>query len=249
MTENGTIGLALAAGLGKRMNSDMPKVMHEAGGKAMVLHCADLMAELGLSRSIIVLGHKSELVRAILPPGVEVALQPEQKGTGHAVMCAAPLIENHEGTLLLLYGDVPLLRADTLRALMREHSEKGAAATVLTTFMDDPSGYGRVVRGKGGLVEKIVEHKDASPGELQIKEINSGIYCFNNQALMGALKKLTNNNAQGEYYVTDTISILREAGGLIAAVVAADPCEVMGVNNLDELAFADRVLRSRGLPG
>jgi bifunctional UDP-N-acetylglucosamine pyrophosphorylase/glucosamine-1-phosphate N-acetyltransferase len=224
----------------------MPKVLHEAGGRPLVMYCVQLMKELGMMRSIVVLGHKHELVRAVLPDYIEVALQPEQLGTGHAVMCAAPLFSDFKGTLLLLYGDVPLLRTETLRKLMSAHAETGAAITVLTTLLDDPSGYGRIVRGTDGLVERIVEHKDATEDERAIKEINSGIYCFRTPLLLDALKQLKNDNAQGEYYVTDTVGILRGMGYPIAAVIAEDSDEVLGVNNLDELAYVDRVIRSRG---
>jgi len=239
------IGLALAAGMGKRMNSDLPKVLHEAAGQPLVLYCVDLMSALGATRKIVVLGHKHELVRAVLPDSVEVALQPQQLGTGHAVMCAAPLFEGFEGTLLLLYGDVPLLREETLRELIKEHEQSDAAVTVLTTMLEDPTGYGRMIRGEDGLVLKIVEHKDASPEELAVKEMNSGIYCFKTPLLLDALKQLNNNNAQGEYYVTDTVQILKNAGHVVAAVVADDPDEVMGVNNLDELAKVNDILLSR----
>lgn len=245
MNKKSVIGVSLAAGMGKRMKSDLPKVLHEAGGKPLVMYCVELMKKLELDRSIVVLGYKHELVRAVLPPWVEVALQPEQLGTGHAVMCAAPLIGDFDGTIMLLYGDVPLLRASTMRKLMEEHYARDAAVTVLTTLLDDPTGYGRMIRGAGGLVEKIVEHKDATEEERKVREINSGIYCFKAPLLMESLKKVKNENVQGEYYVTDTVAILKDMGHIVAAVVAEDSGEVLGVNNLDELELVGRIVRER----
>jgi bifunctional UDP-N-acetylglucosamine pyrophosphorylase / glucosamine-1-phosphate N-acetyltransferase len=184
-------------------------------------------------------------VRAVLPPHVEVALQSPQLGTGHAVQCAAPLFKDCKGTLLLLYGDVPLLRAETLRSLMREHFDTGAAATMITTLLPDPSGYGRIIRDEAGSVSRIVEHKDASEEQRLIREINSGIYCFEIPPLLDALAMLSNDNKQGEYYVTDTVGILRSKGLKVSAFVAEEPFEVLGINNLDELGAADKILAAR----
>lgn len=243
--ETEIIGLCLAAGKGTRMKSDLPKVLHEIGGRPMVLYVTDLMSDLGLSKQIVVVGYKHELVEAVLPPDVDAALQAEQNGTGHAVQCAAPLFLHSSGTLLLLYGDVPLLRKETLLTLIETHNKTNAAATMLTVNLDDPAGYGRVVRGADGGVLAIVEHKDADEQQRAINEINTGIYCFQIPPLLASLDQLKNDNAQGEYYVTDCVGLLREAGHAVAAVVAEDPNEVLGVNNLDELDYCGRVLEER----
>ena len=240
------IGLALAAGKGTRMKSDLPKVLHAVGGKPMVLYVTDLMMALDLARSIVVVGYRHELVEAVLPPDVGVALQLEQNGTGHAVQCAAPLFRDSRGTLLLLYGDVPLLRLETIRRLLREHFASGAAVTMLTTLLADPTGYGRVIRDTNGLVSGIIEHKDATEEQRHIHEINTGIYCFRIPDLLPVLEQLSNDNAQGEYYITDAVGLLRAAGKIVAAVAAKDSSEVLGVNTLDELRDAGEILQRRG---
>ena len=243
--KNELIGLVLAAGKGKRMKSDLPKVLHQVGARPMVLYCTDIMEQLALHRRIVVVGHKADLVRDVLPTGVDTVLQEEQLGTGHAVQCAAHKFNDSQGALVLLYGDVPLLRAETIRNLIDQHTDSGAAATILTTELDDPTGYGRVLRDAQGAVTALVEHKDATDEQLRIREINTGIGCFRIPLLLRALDMLSNDNAQGEYYVTDCVGILREQGHPVSAVIAPDSTEVLGVNNLDELAFCEKVLKQR----
>jgi bifunctional UDP-N-acetylglucosamine pyrophosphorylase/glucosamine-1-phosphate N-acetyltransferase len=246
MTHNNEIiGVALAAGRGTRMSGDLPKVLHTLAGKPLVLYVTDLMKSLGLSRSIVVTGYKHELVDAVLPEDVNVAYQEQQLGTGHAVQCAAPLFRDSSGTLLLLYGDVPLLRASTLRAMLDEHARADASVTMLTALMEDPTGYGRVLRDPDGSVRGIIEHKDASDEQKFINEINTGIYCFSIPDLLRILSRLSNNNVQGEYYITDAVGILRHEDKTVAALTAADPIEIQGVNTDLDLATLEKALKER----
>jgi bifunctional UDP-N-acetylglucosamine pyrophosphorylase/glucosamine-1-phosphate N-acetyltransferase len=243
--DNELIGVALAAGKGTRMSGDLPKVLHTLAGKPLVLFVTDLMDSLNLDRRIVVTGYRHELVEAVLPGGVGVAYQEQQLGTGHAVQCAAPLFRDSAGTLLLLYGDVPLLRAETLRAMLDEHAATGAAVTMLSARLDDPTGYGRVLRGPGGEVLGIIEHKDASEEQKRITEINTGIYCFRIPDLLRILTRLGNDNAQGEYYITDTVGMLRAEGKTVAALTCEDPVEIQGVNTDADLANLEALYRQR----
>ncbi|MDF2684691.1 MAG: glmU, partial [Brevibacillus sp.] len=194
--------VVLAAGQGTRMKSKLYKVLHPVCGKPMVQHVVDTMASMQVEDIVVVVGHGADAVRAKLGEGVAYALQEEQLGTAHAVQQAAPFLQDKEGTTFLLYGDVPLLSAETLSALLTYHEEQQAAATVLTAVLSDPTGYGRIVRDEAGEVLRIVEHKDASSEERAIREINTGIYCYDNQKLWKALAQVKNDNVQGEYYVT-----------------------------------------------
>jgi bifunctional UDP-N-acetylglucosamine pyrophosphorylase/glucosamine-1-phosphate N-acetyltransferase len=237
--------VVLAAGQGTRMKSKLYKVLHPVCGKPMVQHVVDTLASMRVENVVVVVGHGADAVRATLGERVTYALQAEQLGTAHAVQQAVPFLEDKEGTTFILYGDTPLLSAETLTSLLQYHEQQQAAATVLTAVFADPTGYGRIVRNDAGEVLRIVEHKDASPEERAIREINTGIYCFDNQKLLQALKQVKNDNAQGEYYVTDCIGILREAGEKVAAFEAADPDETMGVNDRVQLAEAEAYMRKR----
>ncbi|MFD2370154.1 bifunctional UDP-N-acetylglucosamine diphosphorylase/glucosamine-1-phosphate N-acetyltransferase GlmU [Brevibacillus sp. GCM10020057] len=237
--------VVLAAGQGTRMKSKLYKVLHPVCGKPMVQHVVDTMASMQVEDIVVVVGHGADAVRATLGEGVAYALQEEQLGTAHAVQQAAPFLHDKEGTTLLLYGDVPLLSAETLSALLTYHEEQQAAATVLTAVLSDPTGYGRIVRDEAGEVLRIVEHKDAAAEERAIREINTGIYCYDNQKLWKALAQVKNDNAQGEYYVTDVVGILRDAGEKVAAFEAADPDETMGVNDRVQLSEAEAYMRRR----
>ncbi|KQL46996.1 bifunctional N-acetylglucosamine-1-phosphate uridyltransferase/glucosamine-1-phosphate acetyltransferase [Brevibacillus choshinensis] len=237
--------VVLAAGQGTRMKSKLYKVLHPVCGKPMVQHVVDTMASMQVEDIVVVVGHGADAVRAKLGEDVAYALQEEQLGTAHAVQQAAPFLQDKEGTTFLLYGDVPLLSAETLSALLTYHEEQQAAATVLTAVLSDPTGYGRIVRDEAGEVLRIVEHKDASDEERAIQEINTGIYCYDNQKLWKALTQVKNDNVQGEYYVTDVVGILRDAGEKVTAFEAADPDETMGVNDRVQLSEAEAYMRRR----
>lgn len=227
------------------MKSKLYKVLHPVCGKPMVQHVVDTLASMRVEDVVVVVGHGADTVQAALGDRVKYALQSEQLGTAHAVQQAAPLLQGKEGTTFILYGDVPLLSQETLTELMRFHEEQQAAATVLTAVLPDPTGYGRIVRNAAGEVVKIVEHKDASEEVRAIKEINTGIYCFDNQKLWNTLAQVKNDNVQGEYYVTDCIGILRDAGEKVVAFEARDPDETMGVNDRAQLSEAEAYMRKR----
>jgi len=226
----------LAAGKGKRMQSDLPKVLHEVGGRPMVSRVIDTVRTLSPDRIVLVVGYQADLVKeTIRDDDVSFALQSEQLGTGHAVMQAQDDLAGASGTVVVLNGDVPGLRPETLRNLVDFHESEGATATVLTARLDDPSGYGRIVRGADGRFERIVEHRDASPEELSIDEINSGMFCFDKDALFEALTSTDRDNAQNEYYLTDVIEVLSSNGASVRAYCVDDSSEVAGVNDAAEL--------------
>jgi bifunctional UDP-N-acetylglucosamine pyrophosphorylase/glucosamine-1-phosphate N-acetyltransferase len=237
--------VVLAAGQGTRMKSKLYKVLHPVCGKPMVQHVVDTLASMRVEDVVVVVGHGADTVQATLGERVAYALQKEQLGTAHAVQQAASFLQAKEGTTFILYGDVPLLSEETLTALLHFHEDQKAAATVLTAVLPDPTGYGRIVRNDSGEVMEIVEHKDASDEVRAIKEINTGIYCFDNQKLWNALVQVKNDNVQGEYYVTDCIGILRQAGEKVVAFEAADPDETMGVNDRAQLSEAEAYMRKR----
>ena len=236
----------MAAGKGKRMKSDLPKVLHKLGGKPMVEYVIDTAWKVGADRVILVVGHKWERAQNSLKHlKVEFVIQMDQLGTGHAVLQTQKLLSDFEGDVLVLSGDVPLLRVDTLKKLLNEHREKKAVATVLTAIFDHPAGYGRIVRGENGLVQEIVEEKDASADQKEIKEINTGTFAFDSSSLFSVLEKVTNDNKQGEYYLTDTIKLLQDLKLPICGVVASDPPETLGINSIEELKKAEKILIAR----
>ncbi len=235
----------LAAGKGTRMKSSLPKVLHKVGGKEMLAHVLDAAKEAGAKRSIVVVGFGAEMVKQAFAENAEFVTQKEQLGTAHAVLQAKPLLENEKGTILVLCGDTPLLTGRLLKKLTEEHKASGAKATVLTALMPDATGYGRVIRKADGTVEKIVEHKDATEKERAVLEINSGIYCFEAPDLFAALKDVRSDNAQGEYYLPDVLSILKKKGELISCVLADDYEETLGVNSRIQLASSEKILRRR----
>ena len=239
------ITVILAAGKGTRMKSKLPKVLHRAAGKPMLQHVIDAADAAGARRNIVVTGFGGETVRRAIGDSVEYVEQKEQLGTGHAVLQTKPLLGGEHGTIMVLCGDTPLLTAELLARFHEEHVQAGAKASVLTAIMPNAKGYGRVVRRDNGEVLKIVEHKDATEEERQIHEVNAGIYCFDAQALFSALAKVTNDNAQGEYYLPDVLSILRDAGEKIWAVTADDYESTLGINSRSQLAIAERILRRR----
>ncbi|MBG0916210.1 bifunctional UDP-N-acetylglucosamine diphosphorylase/glucosamine-1-phosphate N-acetyltransferase GlmU [Exiguobacterium sp. SRB7LM] len=235
----------LAAGKGTRMKSKLYKVLHPVLGKPMVEHVVDQLDQIGVSRQIVIVGHGAEAVQDTLGTRVEYAVQEEQLGTGHAVQMAEAELAGKSGATLVVCGDTPLLTAETLEALLAHHEAQQAKVTVLTAIADDATGYGRVVRGEDGNVTKVVEHKDASEAELAINEINTGTYVFDNELLFDALKQVGNNNAQGEYYLPDVISIVKEAGEVVAAHTAPTFDETIGVNDRVALSQAEAIMRKR----
>lgn len=239
------MAIVLAAGQGKRMKSKLYKVLHSVSGKPMVGHVLDTVKEAQAERTVVIVGHGAELVKATLGDAAEYVLQEQQLGTGHAVRQAEALLGGEEGTTIVICGDTPLVQASTINAMLELHASSGAAATVLTASFDNPTGYGRVIRGGDGTVQRIVEQKDCSPEEAAVKEINTGTYCFDNQKLFAALAKVTSNNAQGEYYLTDVIGIFREAGESVQGYCTADLAEAIGVNDRVALAEAERLMRER----
>ncbi|EFM10935.1 UDP-N-acetylglucosamine pyrophosphorylase [Paenibacillus curdlanolyticus YK9] len=239
------IAIVLAAGQGKRMKSKLYKVLHQVSGKPMVEHVLDTVDASACERKVVVVGHGAELVKAALGDRAEFVLQSEQLGTGHAVQQAAGLVGEEEGTTVILYGDTPLVTSETIGHLLEKHKGAKAAATVLTAVVPNPQGLGRIVRGDNGQVLRIVEQKDCSAEEAAITEINTGMYCFDNRKLFEALKLVKNDNAQGEFYLTDVLEILRVAGETVEAHIAADFAEGIGVNDRVGLAEAEQLMRAR----
>lgn len=240
-----TYAIVLAAGQGTRMKSDLYKVLHPVCGKAMVAHVIDNIVSIGTDRIVSIVGHGAEKVEETLGAKSEYALQEQQLGTAHAVLQAESLLGDLEGTTIVVCGDTPLIRAETMRALITHHNDANAKATILTAIAEDPTGYGRIIRGEDGQVLRNVEQKDATPEEQQVTEINTGTYCFNNRALFETLKKVNNDNAQGEYYLPDVLGILKNEGALISAYVTEDFSETLGVNDRVVLSDAERVMRLR----
>ncbi|EOS8037062.1 bifunctional UDP-N-acetylglucosamine diphosphorylase/glucosamine-1-phosphate N-acetyltransferase GlmU [Enterococcus hirae] len=237
--------IILAAGKGTRMKSKLYKVLHPVSGQPMVEHIINRISETNPDQIITIVGHGAEQVKAQLGERSEYALQAEQLGTGHAVLQAASFLQGKEGTTLVISGDTPLLTTETLNNLFEYHQGKNASATILTAQAEDPTGYGRIIRDHIGIVEKIVEQKDTTPEEALVQEINTGTYCFDNQALFEALNKVGTDNAQGEYYLTDIIEILKDAGKTVAAYQTEDFDESMGVNDRIALAKANELMRQR----
>ena len=243
MTEK--YAVILAAGQGTRMKSKLYKVLHPVCGKAMVDHVLTQLERVGIDQIVTVVGHGADQVKQLLGDRTTYALQAEQLGTGHAVMQAEDVLGQKDGITLVTCGDTPLFTAETFKQLFACHEQQGAAATVLTAHTDQPFGYGRIIRDAAGTVAKIVEQKDATPEEAAVQEINTGVYCFNNRELFAALHQLSNDNAQGEYYLTDVIGILKQAGKQVGAFQMDDFTESMGVNDRVALANATRVMQQR----
>ena len=235
----------LAAGKGTRMKSELPKVLHAVAGVPMLKYPVGLARELGCAPTVAVIGHGAETVEtALAGSGVLFALQSQQLGTGHALLCAEPQLAGFSGTVLLLCGDVPLLRRETLEALLHYHQAQQATVTVLTAHMPNPHGYGRIVR-QGDEVLRIVEEKDAGQQQRAINEINTGIYALEAPFVFEALKTIGCDNAQGEYYLTDVLAAARRAGRRVCALAAGAPEETMGINDRVQLAEAGALMRQR----
>ncbi|HWP64713.1 MAG TPA: bifunctional UDP-N-acetylglucosamine diphosphorylase/glucosamine-1-phosphate N-acetyltransferase GlmU [Candidatus Limnocylindria bacterium] len=239
--------VVLAAGLGTRMRSARAKVLHELAGRPLLHYPLRALRALAPARVVLVVGHQADLVRAAaaaVSDGLETVLQAEQRGTGHAVRCAMGALAGFEGDVVVLYGDVPLIRGETLAALADAHRRHDAALTLLTAHCADPTGYGRIVRDGTGRVERIVEERDASPAERAITEINPGFYCIRSDVLEPALGRLRPSNAQAELYLTDVVGMVAQAGGRVESVCVSDPGEVAGINTRAELAAMERRMRA-----
>ena len=248
--------VVLAAGEGTRMRSHRPKPLHRLCGRPLVLHVLDALAELEVDRVVVVVGHRGEWVTKTLvdhaPHGLEIEFveQPEQHGTGDATAVGLTGLpdesgEAEDGDVVVLPGDTPLLRPPTLAALVRHHRQHDAGATLLTADLPESTGYGRVVRGRDGVVTRVVEEADADEEERAITEVNTSIYCFRRSVLAPSLRRVSPANAQGEYYLTDVVGVLHEAGYRVEAVTVADPMEAAGVNDRAQLAVAEAELRDR----
>lgn len=244
MRENKFYALILAAGKGTRMKSDLPKVLHEIKGKPLLGYVLDTAKAAGAKKIIVIVGHQAQKVNARFSDnGCVFVLQEPQLGTGHAVLQAKKELYNYNGLTIILYGDVPLLKPETVDNLIQEHVKTDSCLTVLTTIVPDAHGYGRIVKDKKGNIEKIVEQLDATEDEKKISEINTGIYCVNTPFLLSALKKIENKNNKQEYYLTDIVEIARRERCKAHAYVTKDYIEVMGINTPDELIRAGKYLK------
>ena len=238
--------IVLAAGQGTRMKSKLYKVLHPVCGKPMVEHVVDNIYTLqDVERIVTVVGHGAETVKEQLGNKSEYVLQAEQLGTAHAVLQAESILASQEGTTLVVCGDTPLIRPETMKALYDYHIAQNAKATILTAIAENPTGYGRIIRGEDGNVELIVEQKDANEEQQKVTEINTGTYCFDNKALFEALKLVKNENAQGEYYLPDVIEILQKQGEIVAAYSTSNFAETLGVNDRFALSQAEEIMRAR----
>ncbi|NLM53839.1 MAG: NTP transferase domain-containing protein [Firmicutes bacterium] len=244
MHVEGAAAVVLAAGQGVRMKSKRAKVLHKLAGLEMVRHVVGSVRAAGIDRIYVVVGHQGAQVREVLED-VTCVEQAEQLGTGHAVDQCRAVLADFDGPVLVTYGDTPLFTGATFRELLAYHTEMGAAATVITALVDDPTGYGRIVRDEAGDVKAIVEHKDASPSQREIREINTGTYCFDSKLLFKHLKEITPDNAQAEFYLPDVLPLMIKAGYKVAGYVLSDPKESLGINDRVQLAQAERIMQER----
>jgi len=239
--------LVLAAGKGTRLQSEtfnLPKVLREANGKPLISYVLKNISFIEERETIIVVGYKGEMVMDKIGGVYKYAIQEEQKGTGHAVMCAEGFFDGYQGDVIILYGDMPLFTEDTYRAIIKKHQDSDADLTLLTSVVDNPPAYGRIIRDENGNLKDIVEQKDATDEQKLINELNVGIYVARSEALFDSLKKLTNNNAQGEYYLTDVPKILLSEGKKVETHTIYNTNEIYGVNTLEDLEFCERVIKN-----
>ncbi|EHQ87302.1 bifunctional UDP-N-acetylglucosamine diphosphorylase/glucosamine-1-phosphate N-acetyltransferase GlmU [Desulfosporosinus youngiae] len=237
------VAVIMAAGKGTRMKSKLPKVMHSLAGKTLIEHVLDMVDHAGIERSLVIVGHGRENIEACINKRAEMVVQTEQLGTGHAVRQAIPYLDDNQ-TILVLSGDQPLLRSETIEALIELHQAQKASATVLTAYMEQPFGYGRIIKEGENLV-KIVEEKDATSAERNIKEVNTGTYCFRGLALKEALTKITTQNAQGEYYLTEVFDILLKHEKKVLTYCTPNSHEALGINSRGQLAEAEGIIHKR----
>ena len=235
--------IILAGGQGTRMKSKIPKVLHKVLDRTMIDYVIEASNDINADDIMVIVGHQSAMVKAVLGSDIKYRYQKQQLGTGHAVMQALDFIEDDEN-ILILYGDTPLIKKETLEKLVRIHKKERNYATVISSYVDNPTGYGRIVR-ENGIFDKIVEQKDTNDREAKINEINTGVYIFNSNALKTALNNLSNNNSQNEYYLTDTLELIKNTGNKVGIMVADDNEEFLGVNSKYELATAIKVMKNR----
>lgn len=243
-----TTAIILAAGKGTRMKSDLPKVLHEVCGRPMLHYVLVACREAGCQRLLVVVGHEADRVREAFSDDasdIEWIEQLPQLGTGHAVMVCREALEELSGAVLVLAGDGPLIRPGALRALLARHAAEGAACTLATSILPDPGRYGRIVRDADGQLAGIAEYLDASEAERRIREVNVSLYCFDAAALRRVIGRLSNDNAKGEYYITDALGLIRADGGRLAAVAAVPPEDVLSINTVEELSQVDEILAAR----
>ena len=235
--------LILAAGDGKRMKSELPKVLHKVCGKELIAHVLKAVSRISDDAPIVVTGNKRELIESLLKDKARFVVQPERRGTAHAVLCAKDYLEGREGYVTVTAGDMPLITEQTFEILLQKTVSEGLDACVLTAVVENADVYGRILRDEKNGVYGIVEHRDASEEQKKIQEINTSVYCFKVDSLLDALKKVRNNNVQGELYLTDTLAILKEEGKKIGACILEDAMEAMGINDRVQLAQAEKVMR------
>lgn len=243
---NNKVAIILAAGISSRMKTDRPKVLHKVCGKPMLQYVIDVCRYVGIKKIYVVVGFGAELVKKSFAEASDIIwiLQSEQKGTGHAVLCCKNYLKDFDGLTFVLCGDGPLIRPKILEELLQKHNGLTAAA-LATAVLDDPTGYGRIVRDRHANLERIVEHKDCDPRQLKIREVNPSYYLFDNKALFDALEKVTNTNAKGEYYLTDVFEIMLKAGGKVAVVEAVQPEEAISANTKKELDKMNEIMCKR----
>lgn len=252
MESNKLSAIVLAAGLGKRMKSNLAKVLHKIGDKTMIEHVMQTLSTIPIDQCVVVVGHQGIDVSNLLGHGIKVVWQKELLGTGHATYQAKELLADTQtfvGNVLVLCGDTPLIKKETIERLIKTHLENSADATILTVMVQNPVGYGRIIKDEiSGQVLRIVEEADATIEEKDIKFVNTGTYCFKSPLLFDILENVSAENAQGEYYLTDVIEILRKRGYKILTIETDDPIEVMGINSQKELALAEeRYLQTKGV--
>jgi bifunctional UDP-N-acetylglucosamine pyrophosphorylase/glucosamine-1-phosphate N-acetyltransferase len=243
----GLVAIVLAAGRSTRMKSDSPKVMHEICGRTMLAYVLDACRQAGIAEFYVVVGFgKEEVISAFgAEPGVHFVEQAEQKGTGHAVLMCKDALAKFTGDCVVIAGDMPMIRAETLQTLVGSHRATGAAASLATTILDDPTSYGRILRDDGGAFVGIVEHRDCTPEQLAIREVNPSYYCFDAKSLFEALDQIKPNNAKGEYYITDALAILRAAGRTVRASTKVPAQDAVGINSRADLAEVARHMQRR----
>ncbi len=243
--KNSVVTVILAAGKGTRMVSSMGKLIHDLCGQPLVRYVVDASLGCGIKRNIVIVGRDSGEVKKALGSDFEYVFQKKQQGTGHALLQASPLLKDFHGTILVLPGDAPFLRPDILKSLISHHQKTCASVTILTAVLSDPGSYGRIVREREGEIIKIVERKDSRLKEIQIREVNSGVYCFDSETLQKLLPEVHSRNTQGEYYLTDVIGLMFGKNLKVESMVAQDPTVILGINNRYELAQALRIFRER----
>ena len=241
------VAIILAAGVSKRMNTKMPKVLHEVCGRPMLFYVLDACRRVGVDKMYVVVGFNSEQVKEQFDDAGDIiwVTQPEQKGTAHAVMCCREYLKNFAGQTLVLCGDGPLIRTETLKTVVAKHEAEHAAATLATAILEDPAGYGRIVRDSYGNIEGIAEHANCSPEQLKIQEVNPSYYLFDNKILFEYVEQVQPDKARGEFYLTDALAMIIESGHKVVTITAVRPEEAVSVNSREQLSDAGKIMQRR----